>query len=70
MKHHHFSFSAEEKGVAMMKGTGREEEPSVKVRVLKDNSDEHTFSAEALPPVLPSGGISAAREECAGVLPS
>ena len=63
MKHHHFSFSAEEKGVVTIKGTCREEEPSVKVRILKDTSDEHTFSAEALPPVLPPGGMSAARHE-------
>ena len=63
MKHHHFSFSAEEKGVVTMKGTCREEEPSVKVRILKDTSDEHTFSAEALPPVLLPGGMSAARRE-------
>ena len=63
MKHHHFSFSVEEKGVVTMKGTCREKEPSVKVRILKDTSDEHTFSAEALPPVLPPGGMSAARRE-------
>ena len=53
----------EEKGVVTMKGTCREEEPSVKVRILKDTSDEHTFSAEALPPILPPGGMSAARRE-------
>ena len=62
-KFHHFSFSAHQKGAVSMKATCRENENVIVVHLLKDGSQDHAFCMDALPPVLPAGGMSALRRD-------
>ena len=62
-KHHHFFFSATQKGVVTMKATCREDDPVIAVPLLKDTSKDHVFLADSLPPVIAAGGMSVARRD-------